>query len=48
MPKESGKLILRTKTPISQGNLVKTYQDLGVYEYEINVTGGKAVVITAS
>ena len=48
MPKESGKLILRTKTPIGQGNLVKTYQDLGVYEYEINVTGGKAVVITAS
>ena len=48
MPKESGKLILRTKTPISQGNLVKTYENLGVYEYEINVTGGKAVVITAS
>ena len=47
MPKESGKLILRTKTPISQGNLVKKYSDLGVYEYEINVTGGKPVVITA-
>lgn len=45
MPKESGKLILRTKTPIKVGNLVKTYNDLGVYEYELNVTGNKAVVI---
>ena len=45
MPKESGKLILRTKTPINQGSLVKKYEDLGVYEYELNVTGNKAVVI---
>ena len=45
MPKVSGKLILRTKTPINQGNLVKKYEDLGVYEYELNVTGNKAVVI---
>ena len=47
MPKESGKLILRTKTPISQGSLVKTYQNLGVYEYEINVVGEKILTITA-
>ena len=47
MPKVSGKLILRTKTPINQGNLVKKYEDLGVYEYEINVTGGKILTIVA-
>ena len=47
MPKVSGKLILRTKTPINQGNLVKKYEDLGVYEYEINVVGGKILTITA-
>ena len=47
MPKVSGKLILRTKTPINQGNLVKKYEDLGVYEYELNVTGNKAITITA-
>ena len=47
MPKVSGKLILRTKTPIKVGNLVKTYQDLGVYEYEINVVGGKILTIVA-
>ena len=47
MPKVSGKLILRTKTPINQGNLVKEYKDLGVYEYEINVVGGKILTITA-
>ena len=47
MPKESGKLILRTKTPINQGNLVKEYKDLGVYEYELNITGNKAITITA-
>ena len=47
MPKVSGKLILRTKTPINQGNLVKEYKDLGVYEYELNVTGNKAITITA-
>ena len=47
MPKVSGKLILRTKTPINQGNLVKEYKDLGVYEYEIDVVGGKILTIVA-
>ena len=46
MPIKSGKLTLRTKTPIKQGTLVKQYADLGVYEYEIDVTEGKALVIT--
>ena len=47
LPSTGTTLTLRTKTPIKQGTLVKTYSDLGVYEYEIDVTENKAVAITA-
>lgn len=48
MPMNSGKFTLRTKTQIKQGNLVKEYSDLGVYEYEVEATAGKALLITSN
>lgn len=46
IPSQTGTITLRTKTPIAQGSLVKTYQDLGIYEYNVSTVAGKAVKIT--
>ena len=40
-PKASGIIKVRTKTPIAKARLVKTYDSIGVYEYEISVEAGK-------
>ncbi len=41
VPQRTGKLYLRTKEAIKQGKLVKTHSELGIYEYEIDVTEGE-------
>lgn len=46
LPTQNGTLRLRTKTPIAQGELVKEYKDLGVYEYALNAVAGKPLKIT--
>ena len=46
LPTQDGTLRLRTKTPIAQGELVKEYKDLGVYEYALNAVAGKPLKIT--
>lgn len=38
-------IIIRTKTPIKEGQLVKTYSDLGIFEYSIQVTANKNYII---
>ena len=40
-PKATGIIKVRTKTPIAKARLVKTYDSIGVYEYEISVEAGK-------
>jgi len=40
-------LVIRTKTPIAQGTLSKTYDLLGIYEYSLGVTAGKPLKLTA-
>ena len=40
-PKATGIIKVRTKTPIAKARLVKTYDSIGVYEYEISVIAGK-------
>ncbi|MBQ0073999.1 MAG: glycoside hydrolase family 95 protein [Prevotella sp.] len=47
VPSHDGVLRLRTKENINVGTLVKSYDELAVKEYEINVTAGKAVKISA-
>ena len=47
LSKTSRELVLRTKTPIAQGTLLKEYKELGVYEYSINVTANKPLTIKA-
>ena len=47
LPTYSGTLRLRVPTPIKQGSLVKSYQEYGVYEYEIPVTAGKPLTVNA-
>lgn len=46
VPTQSGKLVVRTKTPIAQGVLLKTYDNIGVYEYELDVQANKPLTIT--
>lgn len=46
LPKQDGTLRIRTKADIAQGTLVKTYEALGVKEYEVQVTAGKVLKIT--
>ena len=46
VPAQDGELRLRTKTPIAQGQLVKQYEELGVYEYVLNAVAGKPLKIT--
>lgn len=48
LPTHTGTLVVRTKTPIAQGTLLKTYSDLGVYEYQLDVKTLKPIVITAN
>ncbi|MCH5175794.1 MAG: glycoside hydrolase family 95 protein [Prevotellaceae bacterium] len=47
LPKESGTLRLRTSTPIKTkgGRLVREKDEYGMYEYEVDVVGGKAVKV---
>ena len=40
-PKATGIIKVRTKTSIAKARLVKTYDSIGVYEYEISVEAGK-------
>lgn len=43
LPKVSGTLLVRVKGELKSGTLVKTYNELGINEYEISVKAGKAV-----
>lgn len=45
LPAQSGTLRLRSKTPLAQGQLIKEYKDLGVYEYELAAVAGKPLKI---
>ncbi|MBQ0058306.1 MAG: glycoside hydrolase family 95 protein [Bacteroidales bacterium] len=45
VPAHDGTLRLRSPKTIAQGKLVRTYDDLGVYEYEIEVTANKPITI---
>ena len=45
-PSFGGTLRLRSSVPLSHGALVRTYSDFGIYEYELPVRAGRAVVIT--
>lgn len=45
LPKYDGTLRLRSASELKVGTLVKTYSDLGIYEYEIPVSAGVAVTI---
>lgn len=47
LSKTSRELKIRTKTPITQGTLVNEYKSLGIYEYSLNVTANKPLVIKA-
>jgi len=38
-------LIIRTKTPIKEGQLSKKYSDLGIYEYSVSVIANKKLII---
>ena len=46
LPSQTGRLIVRTKTPIKQGILQKTYDHIGVYEYVLDAEAGKPIRIT--
>lgn len=46
IPSQTNNITLRTKTPIKEGKLIKKYDELGVYEYSLNLVAGKAVKIT--
>lgn len=46
LPQKDGKLLLRSRTPLTQGTLVKEYPTLGFYEYQFDVTAGKELRIT--
>lgn len=46
IPTQTNNITLRTKTPIKEGKLIKKYDELGVYEYSLNLVAGKAVKIT--
>lgn len=46
LPSHTGQLIVRTKTPIKQGILQKTYDHIGVYEYVLDAEAGKPIRIT--
>jgi len=45
IPSQTNTIVLRTKTPIKEGNLVKKYDNIGVYEYSLSVTANKKYVI---
>jgi len=45
IPQQSGTLRLRTPARLKQGAPVKVYNEYGVYEYELEVTAGKAITI---
>ena len=47
LPKESDTLRLRTSTPIKtkEGRMVREKDEYGMYEYEVDVVGGKAVKV---
>jgi len=47
LPKKSNNLIIRSRVPLNQGELVKEYKDLGIYEYNISVFAGKPLKLTA-
>ena len=42
-PKQTGKMILRTRTPITIGRLIRTIDQLGIYEYELNTKAGTPI-----
>lgn len=45
IPSQSNTITLRTKTPIKEGSLVKKYDNLGVYEYQLQVVANKKYII---
>ena len=45
IPAQSGTLRLRTKTQLKNGQLIKEYKDLGVYEYELTAVAGKPLKV---
>lgn len=47
MPKQTGRLLLRTKTPIAQGKLLRKHASIGIYEYSFYVYAGQELKISA-
>ncbi len=45
LPKTSGTITVRSRTPLQQGRLVREYSDIGIYEYQISVSANKEVSI---
>lgn len=45
LPKTSGTITVRSKTPLQQCRLVREYSDIGIYEYQLTVSANKEVKI---
>ncbi len=48
VPSASGHLVVRSSTPLRDVRQVAYYEDLGIYEYELTLTDGKAEVKAAN